>query len=355
MLNKDSLDFLEKLLQTNSPSGFESQIQKLYTNRLKKYVDKIEVDNHGNCMTFLNYKAKTRIMLAGHCDEIGLMVMHVSDNGFLYVKSIGGTDKKVLPGSQVLIFGKNDLMISGVIGKKAIHLEESDDRKNAIKIEDMYVDIGVNSKKEALEIVEIGAPITITPNYKKLYNNNITSKALDDKVSIFIISEVMRNLSNKKINIGICGVSTVQEEIGSNGALVCSDYINAQAGIAIDVCFATDCPNDKQNTVGDTKLGKGPVIKLGSITSKKLNSYLIASANKLKKEYQVAAEPSDTGTDADAMQIDGMAVSVLSIPCRYMHTPVEVCSLIDIENAIDILTETLLNMSKKPNFIPYEI
>jgi putative aminopeptidase FrvX len=333
-----SLDFLEKLLNSNSPSGFEDETQKLFLNRVKDF-SITKVDNHGNVIAFKNNSSKLKVMLAAHSDEVGLMITNISEKGFLFVRAIGGADKKVLPGTQVLVLSNKNVF--GVIGKKAIHLEDVEEEKKTLEIEDMFVDIGATSKAEAQKKVKIGDPIVIVPNFKKLGNNLITSKALDNKVNVFIISEVIRRL--KDINIGIYGVSTVQEEIGNNGIKICTKDLKVDIGIALDVCFATDCPNDEEivDFVGNVKLGKGPVLILGAITNKKLNNFVQLVAKKTRKKIQIIAEPGETCTDADIMQKEGIATILLSIPCRYMHTPVEVCSLYDIEIAIELLVEIL--------------
>jgi tetrahedral aminopeptidase len=353
-MEKTSYEFLEKLMNTHTPSGFESEGQLLWKERTKAFAEKVSSDVHGNMIASINRNAPTRIMLAGHCDEIGFMVTHISDDGFIHFAAIGGIDTSVLAGKPVLFLTKD--RIWGVIGKKPIHMQEKEDRKKVVDIKDLIIDIGSKSKKETEKCVTVGTPACILSNFMPLLNDFIASKAWDDKVGAFVVSEVIRVLSAKKqLKVAVYGVSTVQEEIGCRGARTSSFGIEPHAGIAIDVGFATDVPGDDKKTFGNVKLGKGPILHRGANINIPLSNFFKEAARKAKVPVQWTAEPGATPTDADVIQINrsGVAAGLVSIPTRYMHTPVEVCSLSDIDNTVKLVAETILSLPKSPNFLPY--
>ena len=353
-MEKTSYEFLEKLMNTHTPSGFESEGQLLWKERTKAFAEKVSSDVHGNMIASINRNAPTRIMLAGHCDEIGFMVTHISDDGFIHFAAIGGIDTSVLAGKPVLFLTKD--RIRGVIGKKPIHMQEKEDRKKVVDIKDLIIDIGSKSKKETEKCVTVGTPACILSNFMPLLNDFIASKAWDDKVGAFVVSEVIRVLSAKKqLKVAVYGVSTVQEEIGCRGARTSSFGIEPHAGIAIDVGFATDVPGDDKKTFGNVKLGKGPILHRGANINIPLSNFFKEAARKAKVPVQWTAEPGATPTDADVIQINrsGVAAGLVSIPTRYMHTPVEVCSLSDIDHTVKLVAETILSLPKSPNFLPY--
>jgi len=354
-MEKNSYAFLEKFMKTHTPSGFESEGQLLWKERTRAFAEKVDSDVHGNMIACLNRAAPTRIMLAGHCDEIGFMATHISDEGFIHFAAIGGVDAAVLPGKAVLFLGKDK--IHGIIGKRPIHMVDKEDRKKVTDLKDLVIDIGSKSKAETEKYISVGAPACILSNFMPLLNDFITSKAWDDKVGAFVVSEVMRILCDKKkhLNVAVFGVSTVQEEIGSRGARTSCFGIEPHAGIAIDVGFATDVPGDDKKSFGNVKLGKGPILHRGANINIPLGKIFEAAAKKAAIPVQWTAEPGATATDADVLQISrsGIAASLVSIPSRYMHTPVEMCCLSDIENTAKLVAEVILSLPKTPNFMPY--
>ncbi len=357
-MDKKATAFLRKLLQTNTPSGFEVEGQKLWKERTAPFCDSIAVDVHGNVTGIVKPEAPCHIMLAGHCDEIGLMVTDISKDGFVSFAAIGGVDASVLPGSKVLFVSeKSDAKIYGVIGRRAIHLMQNDERKKGFEIRDLWIDIGAKTEREARKLVYVGMPACLVSEWCELLNNCVASKAWDDKVGSFIVSEVLRILSSRRseLLVGVCGVSTVQEEIGSRGAMTASFALNPRAGIAVDVGFATDAPGDDKKISGNVKLGKGPILHRGANFNIPLVKLLEKTAAEHKIPVQWTAEPGASPTDADVMQIarSGMAAALVSIPARYMHTPVEVISLDDIEHAVKLISETILAMPVDPDFIPF--
>ncbi len=354
-MDQDSYQFLERLLRTSTPSGFESEGQAIWKERLNGVADELRVDVHGNVIASLNAEAPVRVMLAGHCDEIGLMVTHINENGFLHFASIGGVDPNVLIGSQVKFL--NSAGVVGVIGKKPVHFLSGEERKKGAEIKELWIDIGAKDRKEAAKHVAVGDPACIAANFMPLLNNRIVSKAWDNKVGVFVVAEVMRELAHRRndLNVAVFGVSTVQEELGSRGAITAGFGIEPHAGIAIDVSFATDTPGDDKRIAGDVRLGRGPILHRGASMNAILNAMLEETAREKKIPVQWSAEPGISPTDADTMQISrrGVATSVVSAPTRYIHTPVEICSLKDVQNIVLLVTAAVLGMPRDVSFIPF--
>lgn len=352
-MNKESTKFLESLMSTASPSGFEGPAQKVVLKELTKITDKVKTDVLGNLTGIKNAGGAPRVMLAGHCDEIGLMIKYITDEGFLYFATIGGMDPVIIPGQRILVHSRRG-DIKGVIGKNPIHLMDAEERKKQIKIEDLWIDIGTKNKKESEKIVSIGDPVTFDVKVMNLNNGIMASRAFDDKIGSFIVVETMRQIYKRRFNAAVFGVSTVQEEVGFRGAKISSFGIEPDIGIAIDVGFATDYPGINKKKAGDVKIGAGPILARGANINPKLGRMLIDTAEKHKIPYQMSGEPRGTGTDANAIQLSksGVAAALISIPLRYMHTPVEVLSISDVENAIKLLASFIIDLPKKNNFIP---
>ncbi len=354
-MNRDSLTFLKELLATSTPSGLESQGQTLWKRRTAPFADSVRVDVHGNVIAALNVSAPTRVMLAGHCDEIGLMVTYIDENGFVYFGAIGGVDAAVLPGMRVRFLGTSK--VPGVIGRKPIHLLEKEERDKAVEIKHLWIDIGAKNRKEAQKHVRVGDAACVVADYQLLLNNRVVSKAWDDKAGAFVVSEAARLVSTerKRLKVALFSVSTVQEELGLRGATTAGFGIDPHAAIAVDVGFATDAPGIEKKTLGDVSLGAGPILHRGANTNARLEEMLVKSAKRRKIAVQWAAEPRIPGTDAAALQTSrsGVATALVSIPNRYMHTPVEMCTLTDLERAAELIAETVLSMPAKPDFRPY--
>jgi len=352
-MKKDSEDFLRELLEAPSPSGFEGPAREVFRRRLKGSVDELKTDVHGNAIAVLNPKAAFTFMLAGHIDEIGLMVTHIDDKGYVYVAQVGGMDPALLVGQRVKILADKRAVL-GVVGRKAIHLMEPDERTKGVKMENIWVDIGANSKKDAEKRIAVGDPMVIDVEYRKLNSDKIVSRATDDKAGAFVVAEVMRSLSRKKLNICVAGVATVQEELGLRGATTSVYSVHPQAGIALDVNFASDHPESDPKKTGDVKLGSGINLHRGANINPVLEAELEKTAKQLKIPYQVSAQPRATGTDANTMQLSrgGVATAIVSIPNRYMHTPVEVISLKDLDNIVKLLVAFLSKHPAKKDYRP---
>ena len=352
-MNKDSKNFLKQLVETPSPSGYEHEVQKLVRKRIEPWCDSVRTDVMGNVFGVRNRKGKPRIMLAGHCDQIGFIVQYITDEGFLYFEPIGGVDPVVATSQRLLIMTHHGL-VPGVIGRKAIHLMDEKDRKKVPKIHELYIDIGAESKKDALKLVSIGDAGVFLQPYMELANQRAVSMAFDNKMGTWIVTETLRLLHGCKLNACVIGVSTVQEEIGLRGATASAFSSEADVGIALDVAHGTDTPGIEKTKAGDFQVGKGPMIYRGANINPRVFDLLVAAAEKEKIPYQVASAARGTGTDANPMQLSrgGMATGLLSVPLRYMHTPNELLSLSDLEDTARLLAAFCARLNKDQNFTP---
>jgi endoglucanase len=352
-MRKESLAFLEELLSVPSPSGFEQPGQAVFRKYVKEFADEVSTDFHGNVIACVNPGAKTRVMLAGHVDEIGLMVTHINEKGYIYFASIGGVDVSLVPGTRVNVHGKKGDVL-GVIGKKPIHHMTAEDRKKVPQMRDLWIDIGAKDRKEVEKYVSLGDPVTSTYGFERLLGDIVVARAFDDRIGSFVVADVLRTLAGKKLPVSLYAVSTVQEEIGLRGAKTSAFGVDPHAGIAVDVGFATDFPDADQKTYGEVHLGKGPIVTRGANVNPVLGKLIESTADKKKIPYQVSAEPRATGTDANAIQLNraGAAAALVSVPNRYMHTPVEVISLKDAENSVKLIAETILAMKPGMDFTP---
>lgn len=352
-MNKQAYAFLTDLFAAASPSGFEQPAAKIWREYVKPYVDELIPDVHGNSIALLNPQAEFKFMLAGHLDEIGLMITHIDDKGYIYTSQIGGMDPALLIGQRVrIITRKGDVF--GVIGRKAIHQMTPEERKKNVEMDNIWIDIGSDSKKNAEKRVAIGDPIVVDVLCRKLNGDKIVSRATDDKAGAYVVAEVMRQLSRRKLNICVMGVATVQEEIGLRGAITSSYNVNPDAGFAVDVTFSSDHPDTNPKKYGDVKLGKGPVLHRGPNINPVMEAELFKIAKVRKIAYQVTAEPRGTGTDANAMQLarGGAATALISVPNRYMHTPVEVISTKDLDNTVRLIVEYIAAHPAKRDYRP---
>jgi putative aminopeptidase FrvX len=352
-MHESSLSFLKQLLHTPSASGFEHDIQEVVRAWASPYADEVRTDRHGNVLAVLNPGAGPRIMLAGHCDQIALMVQHIDDNGFLYVQPIGGWDMQILLGQNLTVWGKDGPM-NAVVSRKATHLLTSDERNKVPQFTDVWVDIGAKDKKEAEALVTPGDSVTFALEYRDLRNGMATSPAMDDKVGVWVVMETLRLLKGRPLQASIYCVSTVQEEIGLRGATTSSYGIHPTVGIAVDVTHSTDTPGNEKKQLGDVKLGAGPVIFRGANINRRVFEQLHAAANTHEIPAQVRGAPRATGTDANAIQLarDGVATGLIGIPNRYMHSPVEVVSLDDLERAAQLLAEFCASVTPQMDWTP---
>lgn len=354
-MRSESFEFLRQIEETPSVSGFEQPVARIVRKRMAKFADKVETDVHGNVIVSAGDRKGPRVMLAGHMDQIGLMVNYVNDDGYIYFDAVGGIDNTVLPGSRLTIWSK-DGPVEGVIGRKPIHLMKPEER-NQGKVErtDLWIDIGTKNKAETLKLVAIGDPVTYKLGLTRVGEDYIASPGLDNKVGTWVVMEALRlAVEAKKLKCHVFAVATVQEEIGLRGARTSCYAIDPAVAIAVDVTHATDNPGADKKVAGECKLGGGAVIERGANINPVVFDLILDTAQKKKIKHQLAAAPGGTGTDANAMQLSrcGTAAGLISIPNRYMHTQVELCSLTDLQACADLLAETLLRIDGKSRFIP---
>ena len=333
-------NILKDLLMTPSPSGSEQPIIKKMAMFLKDYIDELTIDNYGNLIA-LKYGANSnkKLMLAAHADEVGMMVTHIDNNGFLSFQEIGGIDTNLLPGQRVEIHNHQGV-VTGIIGKKPIHLQDRDAKAKDYDAEDLWIDMAAKDKEEAESKVEVGDYITYQTQPIVLQHDVWTSKALDDKVGLLTLVEVAKALDGKQPAMDVYFVASVQEELGARGIRTAALGINPDYGIAIDVTHATDYPTCSPQKSGEIKVGNGIVIAKGPNINKTIGRKLIDLAKQQNIKYQIEPIARPTGTDANFMQVSGTGVktALLSIPCRYMHSPNEIVSLVDVNEGVRLLT-----------------
>jgi len=352
-MRKQSLEFLQKLMSSPSPSGYEEPAQEIWREYTKPFAT-VKTDYHGNTIGTLKPKGTPRLMFAGHCDEIGFMLIYIDDKGFISFAPIGGFDETIIPGRRVNIHTANGV-VPGVIGKTPIHLIDRDKRDKGSKIEDCWIDIGAKDKKEAEKMVAIGDPVTYMYDMMDLATGLSVARAFDDRIGSFIVAEVLRELSKSKtLKASISSVSTVQEELGLRGARTSAFGCDPDVGIATDVTFATDQPGVDKKKVGDIKLGGGPVIARGPNINPKVFKILVEVAKAKKIPYQIEGISRATGTDANAIQVSraGVAAGLVSIPVRYMHTPVETLDFKDVEYGIKLMAGFAEALTADTDFTP---
>ena len=341
--------FLTELLHARSPSGYESQAQAVFDRYVRPASDLYQNDAMGNRIATLKGKGDPTLMLAGHMDELGLLITYVNKDGFIYFDTIGGQDRSVISGRRVIIQTENG-PVKGVTGKRAIHLMDEADRKKVPELHELWIDIGARSKKEALERVRIGDVATYDHEFE-LFNGSIgVARAFDNKVGAYIVGETLIRLSKQKrpCEAKVVAVATAQEEIGTRGAITSTYQVNPHIAIAVDVSHATDHPDCDNRKYGETKLSGGPIICRGPNINPKVHEKLIRAAKALKIPYQLEGDPRPTGTDARSIQIGraGVATGLVGVPLRYMHTPSEVVDLEDVERCVQLLVEFAKGLEK---------
>lgn len=354
MLSPASLKFLEKLMRCSGPSGYEIETAGAYREYLGKFADETYTDVMGNTFGVLNRKAEFRVMLAGHYDEIGFQVVYISEEGLLYFRANGGIDKLTVPGLEVEVLTAAG-RVRGVIGKKPIHLCSPKERDTPAELSDLWIDIGAADRADAAKIVKVGDPVAFPSNFRRLGDYRIMSKGMDDKIGAFVVAETLRELSKRKLKVGVYCVGTVQEELGLRGAITSSFAVAPKVGFAVDVGFTTDIPDVQKKLLGEIKLGEGPELTNSADNNIVLGRLIRKIADKRKIRYQeTVAHRASGGTDTAQIQLahTGVATALVSIPNRYMHSPVEICDLRDVEGAIAILTETIASFTGRESFIP---
>ena len=319
-------EFLSSLLHTPSPSGYEQPVQRLVRDYLVGCADSVTTDSHGNVVGRKGAAGKTRMLLAGHCDQIGLIVQYVDADGFISVQPIGGWDPIQLIGARVMIWTAVG-PVAGVM-------------KVVPKMKDLWIDIGATDKADCESVVRVGDCITLELKMQELRNGRVASVAMDDKIGLWVVLEAFRRAAALgPLPCELFVASTVQEEIGLRGAKTCAHGVDPQVAIAVDVTHATDCPTIDKKTEGDVAVGKGPVVYRGPNMNPHVVDRLVSAGLSRGIPVQLAASGRATPTDANALQMTraGVATGLVSIPNRYMHSAVEVVSLDDADRAADLL------------------
>lgn len=355
MFDIEEQEFLEELLVTPSPTGFESAGQKVWKEYVEKFADDVQADAYGSASAKLNtsYDVIT-VMIEAHCDEIGMIVQHITEDGFIYVNKLGGSDSTIARAKRVNIHTRNGI-VSGVTGNKAIHLQ---DKKNGGGEEpawkDIYVDIGAKDKEEALELVQVGDPITYTDDFDYLSEEILTGRALDNRIGGFMIAQVLKQLNKRRedLAVNVVALNSVQEEVGGYGARMMSYRLDPDLAIVTDVTHATDSPGINVKEHGEVKLGKGPSIQHGGANHPKIVEFIEDVSKKHDISVQHEATSVRTGTDTDSIfyQKTGIPSALISLPLRYMHSPVETVSMKDVKTLISLMTESILSLEPDQTF-----
>ena len=352
-MDDTSLAFLNDLLHSPAPSGYERPIQDVVRRFASGFADEVRTDWHGNVTAVVNPQGSPRIMLAGHCDQIGFLVQHIDDKGFVRVSPIGGWDVQTLIGQRLQIWTKSGPVL-GVIARKAIHLLKEDERKKVPEIHDLWLDVGAADGGQARELVEIGDPVTLQLGFQKLQNDLICGPGMDDRVGVWVVMSALKLVGEGNPRAAVYAVSTVQEEIGLRGAQTSAFAIEPRLGIAVDVTHATDMPTVDENQYGRVKIGQGPVVYRGPNVNPVVFERLRALAAQQEIPTQVNGISRAASNDANVMQLSrgGVATGIVAIPNRYMHSPVEVVSLNDLKNAARLIAAFCLDLHSESDFTP---
>ncbi len=352
-MQADALEFFQSLLAAPGVSGYEEPVQEVVRQYADGFADQIRTDLHGNVIVAINPDAPLRLLLAGHCDQIGMIVSHIDENGFLYAQSVGGWDPQQLVGQRMTVWTASG-PVNGVIARKPIHLLEENERKQVVKIRDMWIDIGAGSQTAAAEAVAIGDSVTFQLGLQELQNNLVNAPAMDNRTGVWVVIEAARRAKRAGIECGLYAVSTVQEEIGLRGARTAAFGIDPQVGIAVDVTHATDCPTVDKRQRGDIRLARGPVIVRGP----NINPQVARRLNQIATNHDIPVQPAALGraapNDSNPIQVNraGVAAGIVAIPNRYMHSAVETVSLDDLDRAAELLALFAGSFVDEQEFVP---
>ena len=338
-MDSQAREFLFRLLETPSPSGYEQPIQNLVRDYLGRCADSVTTDSHGNVIGAKNTGAATRMMLAGHCDQIGLIVQYMDGDGYISVQPIGGWDPIQLIGARVTIWTASG-PVPGVMSRKPIHLLTDEERKQVPKMKDLWIDIGATDKADCESVVRVGDCVTVELRAQELRNGRCAAVAMDDKIGLWVVLEAFRRaVAAGPLPCALFVASTVQEEIGLRGAQTSGHAVDPHVAIAVDVTHATDCPTIDKKAEGDIALGRGPVVYRGPNMSPRVVDRLLAAAAKHSIPVQLGASGRAQPNDANPLQTtrSGVATGLVSVANRYMHSAVEVVSLDDADKSADLL------------------
>ncbi len=352
-MREQSLKFLKTLVDTPSPSGHEFRGQRVWFDYVKKYADETFSDSYGNAVAVLNKGGSPRIMLAGHADEIGMTVNYINDEGFIYVKKLGGIDPAIIRAMRVNIHSKNGI-VRGVVGNVAPHLTKLEGDRKPPKMEDLFIDIGVDSRKKAEKLIQVGDPITLHHYFEPLRGDLAIARAFDNRIGTWAVAEALRLLKEGKgkLNAEICAVSNIMEEVGLFGARQIAYSLKPDVALVVDVTHATDYPTVNKAQHGDVKIGKGPTLTHGGcnhpVVVERLES--IAKKEGIKLQHEAMSATSGTDTDVIFWTRGGIPSALISLPNRYMHSPVELVSLKDLAQIPVLMSAFALSVKKGEEF-----
>ena len=339
-MRDQSLNFLRTLVNTPSPTGHEVAGQRVWLDYVKPYAEETFSDAYGNCVAVLNKGGSPRIMLAAHADEIAMAVNFITEEGYIYVLKVGGVDAAITKAQRVLIHTRTGPIL-GVVGNVAPHLTHDIKDPKPPKMHDLFIDIGAASRKEAQELVRIGDPITLTAQFDLLRNDLAVARAFDNRIGTFAVAEALRLLkeSGAKLNAEVCAVSNVQEEVGLLGARQIAYSLNPDVALVVDVTHATDYPTVSKHQFGDIKLGAGPTITHAGCNHPEVVARLetVAAEQKIPIQHKAMSGSSGTDTDVIFWTRGGIPSALISLPNRYMHSPVEVVNLRDLEQIPELM------------------
>jgi putative aminopeptidase FrvX len=351
----ESLSFLRRLLDTPGPSSFEAAPARVWRAEATAFADGVQADVAGNSFARLDGSGGPRLMFAGHIDEIGVMVTHVDDEGYLSFDTIGGWDPQVFVGQRVVLLGRPGPVL-GVVGKKAIHLMEREEREKVSKVEDLWIDIGAVSRAEAEARIRIGDPGVLSAGVLEFPNGRLVSRCIDNRIGAFVVLEALRLLAQDRPAATVTAVATTREEIAATGggARSSANQIEPDVAIVVDVTHATDYPGIDKRRHGDYRLGGGPTISRGASVSEIVFELLVETAQAEQIPYKIEAASRDTHTDAEAIfnAHRGVATGLVSVPNRYMHSPNEMVALEDLERTSHLLAAFARKLGPETSFVP---
>ena len=351
-MREPSLSFLRTLVNTPSPVGHEVRGQRVWLDYVAQFADETFSDAYGNCVAVLNKGGSPRLMLAGHADEIAMAVNYIDSDGFIYVRRMGGVDPAITKAQRVTIHTRKG-PVRGVVGNVAPHLMKLEGEQKPPKIHELFIDIGAD-KKETKKLVEIGDPITLVDEFELLRNDLAVARAFDNRIGTWSVAEALRLLKNGKTKLlaEVCAVSNVQEEVGLLGARQIAYSLKPDVALVVDVTHATDYPTVNKAQHGNVKLGKGPSITHGGCNHPEVVKRIEAVAKAKKIELQHEAMSASSGTDTDVIfwTRGGIPSGLISLPNRYMHSPVEVVSLADLEQIPELLAGFALSLKPGEQF-----
>jgi endoglucanase len=338
-MRDESLSFLKTLVNTPSPTGHEARGQRVWLDYVTQFAESTFSDAYGNCVAMLNKGGSPRLMLAAHADEIAMAVNYIDSEGFIYVRKMGGIDAAITKAQRVVIHTANG-PVKGVVGNVAPHLKQDDNHKLP-KIHEIFIDIGVSNTKDAQKLVQIGDPITLNDEFDLLRNDLAVARAFDNRIGTFAVAEAMRLLAGVKgkLEAEICAVSNIQEEVGLLGARQIAYSLKPDVALVVDVTHATDVPTINKPQHGNVKMGGGPAVTHGGCNHPVVVARIeqLAKAKKIPLQHEAMSSTSGTDTDVIFWTRGGIPSALISLPNRYMHSPVEVVSLKDLEKIPELL------------------